>query len=344
MEIIKYNHSVKVFRSIILDQYFKGMTLGIFDIETLGLSPSKCPIILAGLMSVYPDGFCEITQYFAESPKEEKIMLEALQTELDKFDYLITYNGKHFDLPFIKKRAEVCAVEDFYVKPYNFDLYLCVNGHSDLKKFLPNLKQKSVEEYMGVGVSREDEISGKESIDLYYKYLSTFEKKQKADLKQRILLHNHDDLLQLYKILPVLKQVNIHSALSALGFPVAGLNGWPQLNVCNAKIKDHELNIYGTYSGEPFLFSCYSNPEMPYDCSFTLDREFFFSLQLESIKGNCFLNVSEILGDTFSFEKYPGYVNGFLLLSSAVGLNYLEINMCSKALLQKFMLDNSMPA
>lgn len=55
-------------------------------------------------------------------------------------------------------------------RPYNLDLYLCLNGHSEIRNLLPSLKQKSVEAYMGLAPGRGDEIDGKESIALYRRF------------------------------------------------------------------------------------------------------------------------------------------------------------------------------
>ena len=64
--------------------------MGIFDIETLGLSPQFAPLILAGFMTVEKDGSCWITQYFAETPGDERYILEYLRDDFDRVDYLLT--------------------------------------------------------------------------------------------------------------------------------------------------------------------------------------------------------------------------------------------------------------
>ena len=75
MKIYEYQHKTDFFSSKILDRYFEGMRLGIFDIETLGLSPERAECVLAGLMKVAPDGSCTMRQYFAESAREEAQLL-----------------------------------------------------------------------------------------------------------------------------------------------------------------------------------------------------------------------------------------------------------------------------
>ncbi len=342
MKIYGSRHNVDVFSSRILNQYFKGMRIGVFDIETLGLNPSKVEVILAGLMSVDDDGHCMIRQYFAEKPSEEKELLLALQKDLNQFDYLLTYNGKHFDLPFIKKRAEILGLADYLLRPHNLDLYLYLQGHSQIRNVISSLKQKSVEEYMGLAPSRSDEISGKESVELYYDFLNSFSEDERNRLRTKILLHNHDDILQLYKIFPVILQTDIHKGASALGFPVCGRNGWPQLNVASVKMNAAELLFSGVYASDPFQFSSYSCQVQPFDCHFDKDHTFAFALPVEKLKDNLFFNLKRYFRNLTPFENLPGYVNGFLILKQKNTPEYLECNMLVLHLLEKFMDDVSL--
>lgn len=55
---------------------------------------------------------------------------------------------------------------------------------------------------MGLSDSRKDSISGAESVELYLEYKKCQDQSLKEKLEKKILLHNHDDLLQLYKLLP----------------------------------------------------------------------------------------------------------------------------------------------
>ena len=55
--------------------------------------------------------------------------------------------------------------------------------------------------------------------------------------------------------------------------------------------------------------------------------------------GNAFCNVKACFADTSCFEEYPGFVNGFLVLTQNQKLNYLEINMLARRILQKMMED-----
>ena len=93
MKKIQYNHKLEYFSSGLWERYFGGMSFCVFDIETLGLSPAFCPVVLAGVMTVGSSGDCLLTQYFAETPEEEKELLLTLADYLNRFDLIVTYNG-----------------------------------------------------------------------------------------------------------------------------------------------------------------------------------------------------------------------------------------------------------
>jgi uncharacterized protein YprB with RNaseH-like and TPR domain len=72
------------------------------DIETTGLF--NCPTFLIGTMSLCGDDFV-IRQFFARDYSEEKCLIEVLSKHLAQFDAIVTFNGKSFDIPFIRDRA-----------------------------------------------------------------------------------------------------------------------------------------------------------------------------------------------------------------------------------------------
>ena len=342
MKTIEYKHRLEYFSSGLWERYFGDMSFCIFDIETLGLNPAFCSVVLAGVMTVDENGDCLLTQYFAETPDDEKELLLVLEDYLNRFDFIVTYNGRHFDVPFIKKRAAACGLTDFSVKPYNLDLYLIVNGHSPFRQMLKSLKQSSIEEYMGLSTGRLDEISGKESVDLYYKYLDCIDPSLKSALMEKILLHNHDDLVQLYRILPVIKQTDMHGAMFSLGFPVKGQDGWPNPTIKKINISPRMLTVSGALPEsccDYTPYSCFSSADVPFDCSIARDGSFDLSLPVMKNRGASFVNIREILGEAPALKMLGGHVNGFLILSQDNKRNSLEINMFARELLLRFMAE-----
>ena len=345
MEIIQRKHQLNYYTSRLLERYFGGMKVGVFDIETLGLNPAQTEVILAGFLEVNPDGSASATQYFANSRDDEPALLAAVAEEFEKYDVLLTYNGKHFDLPFVCRRFQMNGREDFRPSCCNLDLYLVLHGHSTLKQTIKSLKQKNVEDYMGLHVDRKDEISGAESILLYEAYVEEQDSGKKELLKQKILLHNHDDLLQLYRILPVIQQTDFHRAMSYLGFPVKGFSGWPQLNIGRIRVDHKGMTVTGNYGGPSLSYTSYDNGMVPYSCHFTPDGEFQFLFYTQRHKGSHYVELSSLLdGDRLSdMKQYPAHVNGFLVLTEGTKTNFLEINMLVQNCISHFMEKTDCP-
>jgi uncharacterized protein YprB with RNaseH-like and TPR domain len=74
------------------------------DLETCGLSSS--PVFLAGVMHWNGEDFV-LRQYFARHYGEEAGLLAALHQQAKGFDLLVTFNGKSYDVPFLRARALV---------------------------------------------------------------------------------------------------------------------------------------------------------------------------------------------------------------------------------------------
>lgn len=344
MKTITRLHNVESFKSNLVEQYFSNMRVGVFDIETLGLSSERFPVILTGMLTIEPDGQCLITQYFAETPEEEPLILEALRNDFEKIDYLVTYNGRHFDMPFLDKRAEKLNLRPFNHNFYNLDLYLLISGYSEIRNILKNIRQKTIEDYMGLNSGRSDRISGGESVELYHSYLRSSDQEVKHSLSEKILLHNHDDLLQLYKILPVIKQLDFHRALNNTGFPVAGENGWPNLSVYRAKATNKEFIIRGKYCGSYFSYVSYDTFYHYYSCQFYDDGSFIFRIPVDRHKGNSFISLRLYFDDFSDLEKYPCCVNDFLLVTRGTEGCYLESNMFAQKFLRQFMNETVCPS
>lgn len=85
------------------ETYFGGLSMGVLDIETSGLSPESSQVILVGILSARrEDGALIMKQFFAEDPGEEEALLKAVDRDYQNLDFLVTYNGRAFDLPFWK--------------------------------------------------------------------------------------------------------------------------------------------------------------------------------------------------------------------------------------------------
>lgn len=161
----------------------------VFDIETTGLNSNYCKVILIGIL-FNQDNKTVIKQFFADTEDDEKELLLSFINTIKNYQNHITFNGLTFDIPFLNTR----------LKKHNIDFYLSKNDDIDILKLirpfkeklsLSDCKLKTIEKYLGI--HREDTISGKESIDLYKDYSVN----QNIDLKEKILLHNYEDIYYL---------------------------------------------------------------------------------------------------------------------------------------------------
>lgn len=177
------------------DKYFNSKNICFLDIETTGLSSKYHYIYLIGIM--YYDTFdksWKLIQLFSESPDEEKELLLSLLNYINRFDYIINYNGDTFDIPFINARLNYYNIDYKIQTEKSIDIFKYVRANKNFLK-LENLKLKTLEK--SIGIHREDKYSGKDCIEFYKKYL----KNKDEELKDIVLKHNYDDLYYLVFII-----------------------------------------------------------------------------------------------------------------------------------------------
>ncbi len=166
------------------------------DIETTGLSKSRSILTMIGCAIVTPDQTTLLQWFNNDAVSEENILrdfhefLSTLNPEIP----LITFNGDHFDLPYLRTHFSYHSISTNFLNQFKtVDLY---------KKLLPFQKAFSLEHGRQkdwekvVNVNREDLYSGKELIGIYKNFLKT-NNQFDAD---KIFLHNKEDILYLIKI------------------------------------------------------------------------------------------------------------------------------------------------
>lgn len=315
----------KITGSTLWNFYFGGMKAGVLDIETTGLNPERNKFILG---CITDDREGQLYQMLAENRMEEDEALDEYMNKVSELDVVVTYNGRHFDIPFIEKRLKKYGYDDVYM-PYNLDVYLAVNGYSPIRKLVPNLKQKTLENYMGFWMNREDEISGAESVELYNMY----EKTGDGQLERKILLHNNDDVRQLTRLTEVLRKCDFHRAMYGLGFPVNPGN--PEASLMNVQ----KIRIYAdciVASGrqlvrkdrKPVEYRSFPFGEMSAETEFcSADKSFRIRVPVMRRNGIAAADIRALEGlDEEKFMKYPLCEEGFIVVEDKSGLKYREIN------------------
>ena len=319
------------------NMYFEDCKICVLDIETTGLSPDRSHFVIGGLLSLKGDGTALFSQYFAEDLSEERKLLQTYIEEASKHDVILTFNGKKFDVPFLLGRAKHLDLNTTNL-PHNLDLYLVLNGHSSLRKLLPNLKQKTVENYMGLWSQREDTISGAESASLYIQYLIMKENYEDTDeLMNVLLLHNQDDVLQLGKLLPVFEKTDFHKAMFHLGFPVISKD--KKLSVQSIELEKSFLKVSGGQTSSPFDFISYGDSSS--DCQILFEkRSKTFEVYFPIIRRNDLI-ILDLLKIPFNlaeeFSKSQNFESGYLVFMSQNDIKYKETNFFIKSFLLKVL-------
>ncbi len=316
------------YQSKAFDMYFRASRCAVLDIETTGLRPYQDQAVLIGfvLPELDADGrpVLHAIQLFAESLEEEAELLREADAIMKTVDCVITFNGRRFDLPFLKTRAKKNHLT--IADPYDLDLYQVIRHYSPLPTVLPSLRQKSIEVYMGLSDDRADEIDGGESVRLYYQYLNTRE----DSLLERILLHNHDDILQLARLLRVIENCDLHRAIFNLGIPAGGLT--------TAKIKANAHGIAASVKsslpiGDAVVFPSSDRPYRLTASAKTKEAELEFYPE-HPAEGVAVLDAASLLGcgssgefeQNFSLARLPGVQSGYLVYAHSGRINYLGIN------------------
>jgi hypothetical protein len=324
MDIVTESLDKEWYRSKSFVNYFDGLKPLVFDIETTGLSPSSSQLILGG--SLRPSGTnLLVSQCFAESPADEPELLLKYRDALQSSDVMISYNGNSFDIPFLKQRLS------FYGIPFDFsgiqslDLYRVVHFYSKLRDILPNLKQKTVEAFLGSSEERCDEISGLESVRLYNEYLQY----RRPEDKQKILLHNRDDLVQLASILRVLEKLDLHKILFHEGFSVAHQKG--RALVQKISFGKSSLTVNAVTTG---LFMDYYSFAAGYQATHdTSQRVLSLSIPFHRKSDSLYINVFDLFQDPAMLSNSPWYVDGYLILRKGREIHHREVNQLVRLLL-----------
>ncbi|QSX07098.1 ribonuclease H-like domain-containing protein [Sedimentibacter sp. zth1] len=177
-----YNLNNKFIEEIFNDSVY-------LDIETSGLSAVTSEIVSITFLIVENNKKI-IYQTFSINEQEELESLFFLMSKIYTKKYIITYNGKSFDITYLNKKFEKYNIDFNLNNLHSIDLYKDMLNFKN-KINIANNKLKTVEKYFKI--FREDTLSGKDVITLYEAY-KIHKKDEHRDL---ILLHNFEDVYYL---------------------------------------------------------------------------------------------------------------------------------------------------
>lgn len=170
----------------VLDSYYNPAQVCLFDIETTGFAAEATSLYLIGCVYFESDRWY-IKQWFNDDGISEHAIISNFMEFISKYKYIIHYNGDGFDIPYITRKLSMHNMSYSFDNIESIDLYKKIKPFKDIFH-LDNLKQKTVERY--IGINRLDKYSGGDLIKVYNEYLS-----DKAPKNRQLLLqHNYEDL------------------------------------------------------------------------------------------------------------------------------------------------------
>jgi len=204
-----------------------------------------------------------------------------------------------------------------------------LDRYSNFRKLLPNLKQKTVETFLGLWSDRADEISGAESVALYHQFLRT----GNPVIRDTILLHNKDDILQLSRLLKVFEKLDLHQIMFHIGFIVG--NQGKKIYIRNIALRKDFIFVTGVHRNISMDYRCYHTS---HEAVFSA-KQSDFTLRIPwKNKMNCvYIDLEEFSYDCSELEKYPSFESGYLVIKNDDTVNYAEVNHLIKLLLKEII-------
>jgi len=161
------------------------------DIETCGLQ--SAPVFLVGLCHI-GDRNLVLRQLFARDYAEERALLAEVERILGEHDFLVTYNGKTFDIPFLRHRAVYHRLR-FETSIPHLDLLWMVRRR--WRDRLPNCKLQTLEWHV-LRRLRAGDIDGSQIPGAYHEYV----KNGQPHRLLPVFHHNLLDLVAMAELLP----------------------------------------------------------------------------------------------------------------------------------------------
>lgn len=161
------------------------------DIETTSLTSAQ-PLFLIGLVLIR-DNQLTVVQLFARDYTEEPLLISYLNQLIQSCKLIVTYNGKTFDIPYLRDRA-LYHRQPLVFNPDHLDLLPA--ARIAFKGVYRNCKLQTLEENL-CGRRRLDDTPGSLIPELYHQFVKTGD----WNPLKGIFFHNALDLLTTAELL-----------------------------------------------------------------------------------------------------------------------------------------------
>ncbi len=183
------------------------------DLETTGLAHGMGTLAFLIGTAHFQGPRLVFEQWLLRDPDEEQATLHDFAARLADADYLVTYNGRAFDLPLLRARFSAHKLDDPAAH---------LAGHLDLLHptrrllghGLPDCRLATLESHR-LGVHRVDDAPGSEAPARYHAYLHG----EDPGPLVAIVAHNRDDVLSMVVLLDLLAERRDRAEANVLSDP-----------------------------------------------------------------------------------------------------------------------------
>jgi uncharacterized protein YprB with RNaseH-like and TPR domain len=159
------------------------------DTETTGLSGGAgTAAFLVAVGFLEGDAFI-VRQYFMRDFHEERALIRAVERDLERFDTIVSFNGKQFDVPLLESRFRL---QRRVFRQTARHLDMLHPGRRLWKARLESCSLQSLERGV-MGFHRDDDIPGAFIPERYFEYL----RRKDGRLMVQVLEHNLQDIVSL---------------------------------------------------------------------------------------------------------------------------------------------------
>ena len=167
------------------------------DTETTGLAGGTGTYAFLVGLGFFECDIFKVKQYFMRDFHEEKAMLSSLQSDLEKFDYVVSYNGKRFDIPLLNTRFIVNRTKFEFENLLQLDLLYPTRRV--WKRRLGSCSLSHIESSV-LNLYRKSDVPGEMVPQIYFDFIQFGETR----LLKKVFDHNVYDIVSMVSLLKAL--------------------------------------------------------------------------------------------------------------------------------------------
>jgi len=161
------------------------------DIETSNLSLGAGSFVFLIGICYFSDICVETELYLIDHPGSEQALLETFQAEISRFEIISSYNGKSFDIPFLKNRYAMHQLDEVVKNKFHIDLLTYARRLWKLS--IESCKLANIETNILELERDKEEIPGWLVPQIYFDFLN----QRDPNLLKGVIYHNKMDVISL---------------------------------------------------------------------------------------------------------------------------------------------------